>query len=673
MGPLLSYLALHTVVTFFSSIVCFFLPGILVVRALRLKSSSSLQFLLAMVVGIALFGTQGYIFGWIGMRSLTFVYLFFVCIVSFIHRFFIFSFLQKCKAELQSTSKSVVIIICLGVVLQSLQMFGNGLPIAGGTRFWRANSYDGVYHLGLIESMKRTFPPQEPSSSGQPVINYHYWSDFIISEQSLVFKTPAAFLFFQWWPILISLLTSVAVAQFVRFLTLTQSEKFRTNAVLFSLLFVLLGSDSGWIIMWIAHHTFSFAYPAIDNGATQFLNMPHTFGKLFFFVIGSLFLLWRKDRRWSLLSLLLFLSAICIGLKVYFGFALAIGWMGIFIYDFVRYILQERKSPKKLGRHVGTLGLLGLVYTLVIAAIYLPVNKGAGGLSWYPLEWPKLLINSNNMNWSELVNRIEVATYTKQTSKLFFYDIVLVLIGLISIHGSRAIGFILTKKTIRIFGIEGSVFFLIPVFVCTLLGFTTLQVSGGFNVFNFFAVSLSILCVTTALLCAQSIEKNKLLGFLLGIVLLLFCLPRSLYETVIMFANYSNGTDSISVSSQQMEAYTYLRSLPDTSVIAASLENSLESKSTYIAAFSGKQSYFAGKYLLETHNEPFKEKEQNLKLLFSESDVKTIQEKAMEYGITHLLIDSAQLQTPAERELFSQKEHAVFGNDHIFVYDVRTL
>lgn len=664
MGTLTLYLLLHTAVTIFSSFLCFFIPGLLLTRILKLRATPIFTFVLAMVIGIALFGTQIYIFGWIGVRFVTYIYLTAIIGISFWLRKSILHYLSELWQSLRLLGPMVIVLVAGVVLLQSLQMFGNGLPTESGTRFWRTNAYDGMYHLGLIESMKNVFPPYEPSSSGQPVINYHYWSDLVISEQARIFKTPSPFLFFQWLPIFISTLTAFAVVEFVRMLTKSQSPGFMHVSIILSLLFLGLGSDSGWALYWMIHERVSFAYPAIDNGPTQFLNMPHTFGKLFFFAIGGLFLVWRKDRRWSVLFLLLFLSAVSIGLKVYFGLALALGFLGIFAYD----AIKSRSIP-----HFMRLVMMGVVYLILIAAIYLPVNSGAGGLSWYPLEWPTLLINRENIDWTDLAIRIGIARYEHNSSKQALYNVILVAVGLIAIHGTRALGFVLTKRSMRLFGTDGLIFFVVPVLICTFLGFTTLQVSGGFNVFNFFAVSLSILGISTALLLTTVYEKNRVIGVLLITIALMFCLPRSVFETKNMIENYTSGNDSVLVSKSHLDAYAYLRSLRGNIIVATSLEHDLERRSTYQAAFSGKPSYFSGKYLLETHNEPFIEKEQNTRNLFSQSTIDDIKATAKQLGITHLLLDANRLSTPAEQILSEHRTTAAFEKDNVLVYDVNQL
>jgi len=110
------------------------------------------------------------------------------------------------------------------------------------------------------------------------VQNYHYWSDLIMAEQSRVFHIPVSLLFFQFFPVFISILTGLGL------LALLHEWKGSTRFSAFALFFLYFGADMGYVVYYLIHHEWSFAYPVIDNGATQFLNMPHTIAKCVFLV-----------------------------------------------------------------------------------------------------------------------------------------------------------------------------------------------------------------------------------------------------------------------------------------------------------------------------------------------------------------------------------------------------
>ncbi len=672
---LLSYLAVQTLLSSIATLVAVFIPGLLVSRQFFSKMNPLRLLLISYCVGVALFSAHGYVLGWLQIRQLNFIFPILSIAVGLFFFRRIHEYLAQLFAAFTSMPKYILILVCIGVLLQSVQMFGNGLPTQNGMHFYRTNAYDGIFHIGLIEAMKETFPPEEPSSSGLAVVNYHYWSDLFISDLSRTFRVSPLFLFFQWQPLLLSFFTSLAVYELIKMFTEKETSTFQTVASVCALLFLIVGSDSGWVFPLYLKGVFTFEYPAIDNGPTQFLNMPHTFGKLFLFVVGIIFLEWRKSKKISTLVLGFLLAAVSFGLKVYFGIALALGFLFSLIADGVQILFQTRKVGVLGLRRLVPLFLSGLIFLGAFAAIYLPVNKNAGGLSWYPLEWPKLLINRDHFDWTTLQYKMAIAAYLHNQPKIVFYNGALVVIGLIAIYGSRAVGFITSKKSLRLFGMHGFLFFMLPAILFTGIGFTTLQVSGGFNVFNFFAVSMSSLVLSLALLCAQIWNKNRVIAFGWILFLLAFSLPRSIFEISSMFSRYRDGFDRVTLSRAEQEAFTTLRSLPleESESVGASLENPLEGKSTYIRAMSGKPVYLAGKYVLETHNQPYLEKENKLKTLFSMSDQAAFGNLASEMNIRYIWVDSEFAHTPAEKMLLIRKEKALFANDRILIYDRKNL
>ncbi len=673
MTSIVFYLITQVGLALVSTLIGILVPGALVVKRWFPKVSGLFSLVVSLCTGLAMFGAQGYLFGWMHVRFFGYGYVLIALGLLILNFEELLTVAKVWAHSISIIPRLVLIIILIGVCIQSLQMVGNGLPTERGINFYRTNAYDGIFHIGLIEGMKTTFPPQEPSTIGLSVVNYHYWSDLIMAEQSRLFFVNLLFLFFQWYPIVIALCTALSLVELLGQLTANESKRFRVTSQCVALLVLFLGSDSGWIFPLAIHKQFTFSYPAIDNGPTQFLNMPHAFGKMYFFAIGLLFLLWRKSRQVPPLVLGMILTGITFGLKIYFGISLSLGFLSLFIFDFLRVAIRNTSQISKTIRELTPMFVSGIIFLLVAGAIYLPVNRGAGGLSWYPLEWSRLFVNSENFDWTDLNYRIAIAGYLHNTMKLYWYNTILVAVGLISIYGARVFGILYSKRTYRILHADGVMFFVVPVLLCTWIGMTTLQDSGSFNVFNFFAVSMGGLTIGLALWVSQLVEWNKIVGISLVTILLALSMPRTLFETLTMISRYREHTDVVNVTPLQSSAFAFLRTLPTTSVVATSLEDPLESKSTYIPALSARRVYFAGKYLLVTHNQPYEEKELNSKALFSQSSIESFQSSATAFGITHIWVDRKSLTTPADRMLATYSQKAIFANDDVLLYDIRTL
>jgi len=79
-----------------------------------------------------MWGIQGYVFGYLHIRWLTYVYLLVIWLLTFQQRKQLLQFWQQLRLELKKAYKPVVIFIVIGTTLQVLPMFGSGLLYSKG-------------------------------------------------------------------------------------------------------------------------------------------------------------------------------------------------------------------------------------------------------------------------------------------------------------------------------------------------------------------------------------------------------------------------------------------------------------------------------------------------------------------------------------------------------------
>lgn len=650
-----------------SSFIALFLPGWLILRKewLSGKISSLSTLVLSIALSLTLWAGQGYVLGYTHLRALTYPYVVGIVILAIARRHDLLKWLRSLIKLIKPAILLPAVVLCLGVGLQLFQVVGSGLRSSDGVYLWRTHAYDGIFHLGLMEHMMVEFPPTEPSASGLKIANYHYWSDLAMAEQARIFHIPVSLLLFQFWPLLISPLAGFAV------IALLRRWRAGTVFIALSLFFVYFGADTGYLVAYYIHHSFSFQYPVLDNGVTQFLNMPHAVAKAMFFcfLLALHYFEMKKTWKWGLVTALL--CAVLFGLKIYFGLFAALAFFLFAVFSLINHVrlqgfaLTPSSAPIKYGTFLALAGLMSL-------AIYLPPNRVAGGLGIYPLEWPKLFINPDNLDWRELRYKIAVATLEGDNVRLLFDEVVMALACLVAIHGTRLLGFIFTPQMLKFFGKKWMSFFVASSFLFTFLGLFTLQKSGGLNVYNFFAVSLSILAILSAFVLAQIIAWNRLVGWVLTLIVILITLPRIGYETQQMWDRY-RGTvrDVIVVRPDLLAAYDYLRLHTNSmAVIQSSPANYYDIKSSYLAAFTGRQSYFSGEYLLDTHNQPYLERKAAIKSLFSLTQIAEIKDKAELLGIGYVYFEKNE-DVPMLRVLAGQKPF--YENSSVVVYDLKEI
>ncbi len=522
--------------------------------------------------------------------------------------------------------KLLIVFLIIGVAIQMVQMVGSGLISPQGMPFFRVHAQDGIFHLALIASITRHFPPQEPGMYGMAVQNYHYWSDMVIAHSSMLTKIPIHELFFQFFPPFVSLLTALALIALTQKLSVLWNVKNSQTLTFFALFFLFFGSDLSYLFMLKNHGIWGFYTSAIDNGATQFLNTPHTFAKLVFFCSLILYSHWVQEKKHLLSLYLTLLVASLFGFKIYF--ALLFGaFLGF-------EILQKYRQWKRFF-------LLGVGMVAVSLLVYLPPNKGSGGLSWYPLEWVKLMLSRENLDLTNFNQKWAIAQYYGLTWKVRLYEVAAIIVTLLAIHGSRVLGFFYFVRSGSADGRHLYRSLALASIVFTFLGLTTLQVSGGFNVFNFFASSLSVLALYSAFLCARLWGSRNVIARILVVCICLVTLPRIIYETHKIVVSYRDGTDVTWVNHGEMEALRYIQEqTPSDSLILTNPENTLDFHTPYVSYFSNRFTYASGVSVLETHNQNGEGRLQELKNIWYSTAPAPMHQWLVRQGIDFVYTDS---------------------------------
>lgn len=632
----------------------FFAPGFFILSRLKLTGQKLLTLASAPAIGMVLWGAQGYVFGYAHIRWGTYIYVGLIGALLLLRRSEIIAFWNSAWRK-KKIDVSIVLIIVIGVIAQCFQMFGSGLLYKDGIRFFRINAYDGVYHLNLIQSITRQFPPIEPGAVGLPVLNYHYWSDLVLAEIVRIFGIPSSVLFFQLFPIFVSVWTGIALVSLMRMF-----PSIRSNAIKFALILTYFAGDLGFVLSYYLHRTWSVNIPVIDNGVTQFLNMPHTVAKMLFLATVPLFILFLRKRSLPVGVLSMLLSAALFGFKIYFGIYMAVGILCSFIYTFLEGIVVKRKFV------VGKEFILGILFLCLVAAIYLPVNVHAGGLTYVPLAWPRLMLAPDKLDYTDWNYRHAIYEMYKNVKGLIYLDVVAIIFCLLAIHGTRILGFFLSRKTVMTLGTRWIVFFYPATLLFTFLGFYTLQQSGGFNVFNFLAVSMTFLAISGGLLLDEIWGRWSILGKAIVIGVLLLSVQRSVIETTKMVEEYHTNIDTKTIPKDEISALTYLREHTPSGAIVQSDPDMYDYPIAYL---SNRDTYYTAGDVLITHNQPTKEREMKVKSMIRSPSLNQFISEMESLKITYIIVHKSPTQlfgwagSPGVKTVFENAGYAVYSID----------
>lgn len=641
-----------------------FIPGLVTARWLNLPKA--LHFVVAPIIGISFWALQGYILGWIQIRWATYVYL----------AMFLFLFWQQRKHLLpiqwrQNFPKPVWALIFLGVILQVIPVFGSGWMGAEGVRFFFITIFDGVFHLSLARALVENVPPMQPGAIDLPVTNYHYLSNLVMAELTRVWRLPLNHIYFHYLPIFGSLWVGISTVALLR-----QWSK-NTWTVMYGLLLIYVVGELSWLVDLLLGRNSSVPFEVfIDNGVLQFLNPPQAFAKLTF--LGSLILLsifWKKPSI-KLGAVSGAAIATLIGFKIYFGIGAAVGLVAAVVFLAINWLRSKQRTISWYV--VASFATLAACSATLGALIYLPTNSNAGGLFFDLLTWPKLLLGASKLNWSEWWLRMQVYEQAENTKAIWALYAAAITVFLVSIFHIRLIGLAVLLKRFRqsISSIE-VVFLLVPTILFSFIGMNYLQTSGGANSFNFFVVALVMLNLLTAVVLGKLAEKKWLAISFCAVLLL--TLVQTVYLHYFYLSHYAHTTDSLLISNEHLDALDYLKSLPDPVVAQTVSGHAFDQTTPYFYFFTGRRTYFGGRGILASHNQPIADRQKLLEQMFGVHpyfyiEATTAAKLANDVGITHLLLtDGLQDNMFYEAQLESATQSAtprwssVFENSEVLI------
>jgi hypothetical protein len=194
------------------------------------------------------------------------------------------------------------------------------------------------------------------------------------------------------------------------------------------------------------------------------------------------------------------------------------------------------------------------------------------------------------------------------------------------------------------------------------LGLYTLQVSGLFNVFNFFAVATVPLALATGFWFDWLWRKPTVFK-ILPVILVMIGLPRIVLASHRMLQAELSLNFERAITPAQQAAFTYLRTQTEpNAVIQSHPRNEFDRKTPYLAFFSQRSTFLTGISMLESHNQPIADRRLTLENIFAQTD-----EAAFYQGLTARQIKYIYVENDREQQVPvtfpSQLFSVVFENE----------
>lgn len=613
---------------FFTSLAIFFvtywIPGWLALR--WTKASTTYQTLLALPLGIALWGWQGWIFGWLHITWGAFTYLGLsntVFLWTLIRTPIIFSEIGKAIRGLWKDKISIFILL-LGVASQSLVLWNVLQPTNNTWVSCCGDTNDNIWYASITKSIIENFPPQYPGITGQIIHNYHYWSNLVIANIVQVFHIDQIMFQFRYSGLMLSLFLGITL---IALSTSLFPKPIFTRWILFLFYF---GGDFIYLIPLIQKHVFSLPGSSLEDGVRFLSNPPRSYAVILSLVWIALFIHWRSKINIKRTCVLSLLFAATIGFKVYVAFFLLAGLGVLTLYD----LTQKRYETLKI-----------LVASFAASAlVYLPVNSQAGGLYFVGFWRFENFVSQPGFNLIRLEMARMIFYEDHKYWKAGIFDLLFMAIYTTCIFGTKLIGLIPIPKRHTNFPKFLHVLLVSGLITQFIIGAFFQQNTGGSNTFNFHVNVFLFLSFYAALVLTQIhdfLNNHKRIYIGVTMVFILLTIPRATHE---LFAHIHRVRTLTPVLSPDVQKIVmYLRETPKDTLVAINAKNIGEDeKGPYMYWFTNRHQYLSAPNLLTQFGANTFDRERNIQTFAAKSGHSFAVKKLLEAEhIDYFVLDSA--------------------------------
>lgn len=610
---------LEAIVFFIAVSLAFFIPGDLLVRKCNLSIFQRL--VLGIGVGMVLWGWQGFIFGYLGLRVLSYFYVGFLFLLWLKIQGKKFAKEISDKFPLSNIDWLVTSLIVSGVGVQLSAVWFNGVYVKEGLFFCCGNLFDSILHTALVNQVVKNFPPFEPGMYGEIVRNYHYWGNLIIGELVRVFHLPLISAQNQYSMLLISGLLGLSGIVF------GQINGLGKSFYRWLVFFLYFGGDLIFLLVSFVRKEVNFQMSSLEDGAKFLVNPPRAISIVIFFVGLNLFSIWLRKKNFSLGLLAIFVLVSTIGFKVYTGFFVLTGLFGLLIFFVIK------RNFKFI--------YLFLVAVFLSAVIYLPVNKGAGGLYFTGLS---LFENFIVQPWM-MLDRLELArrVYLEHRSwlRVVQYEIIFAFIFIATVFGTKLLGLLQSKKSLSLLPVELHVFLISGMTVSAVLGSFFQQYTGGANTFNFLVSIFIIGSIYTALACSYWVNKaHRNVKIFIIVLIVILTAPRVLQESFVNFRNIQAKKGFI-IDNFELNGIRYLKEKTEEDALVMVDYNvfKVDAEGPYISFLADRSMFLSGLgNELTAHGIDFSARKKVVDAIMASHNPKKMRENLLKNKINYIFL-----------------------------------
>jgi len=626
------------------------------------KQSPLSIFYISVIFGVALIILQALVLGLTNLRILSFPLIGILTIVGLLKHYKIFI---KGISEFWS-NKPLVVLVCLGIIIQGFINFPSGWQYQNGIQFWSSQGHDGLWHVSFMEEIKNNFPPNNPLFAGHGLTNYHFTSDIFMGEFFRIAPLFSALdLYFRFYPIVLSILIGIGVFLFA-------SSHWNEKAALWSVFFAYFCGSFGYIVALI-NHQFIFSGETTfwaSQGNTILGNPPHTFGIIFLTSILLLLDIWVKTKKNIWLILIFILGFGLSTVKVSSGVILA---GGILATGF--FALIFRKEYRIL-----LLGILLSISNFLLLKVISPTAQSF--LVLEPLWFPRtmMVVRLNWMDWELRRQHYMWVNNWRSWLREFSLEFQAIVIFIVGNTGMRLLGFgeifsKLRKKLdfVDVFMITGSAAAVLIVLFFVQSGIT-------FNLIQFVQIYLHFIGIYAGITTWKFIRfaKPTWLKVSIAVLIITLAVPTAIGN---LFDFYGSGKKPLAyISNGELEGLNWLKNnTPINAVIftkpfdkdahykykSQPLPISAWYSTMYVHSISGRRTFLSGEEQLMITGYKFEDELIGGKSFMAQQNPKEDNLFLSKYGIDYIYLRLDEIKNPINKTVNITE---VFKNNEVVIY-----
>lgn len=524
----------------FAVFLSFFVPGNIFVAKLPLTKFQKAT--LSITFGIVLWALQGFLFGYLHVRWLTYLYLLGFLVIWLKAIWINYRFKKIAFPKLTIKNALFAGFITLAIVTQLITTFAIGIPTAKGIYFC-CSLPDSLFHIALTNELVSNFPPREPGISGVMLHNYHFLPNLVNADLIRIYHIPLLYLQFPYSSVFITILLAFNLLVFAQL-----SIKKRSYAY-WLLFFVFFSGDLLFLLTLFTTKGFNFHTAYLENASWLWVSPPRVYAAAIFFGGLSFLYLWLQKTNLKTLGFIIALIfGSLIGFKVYFGIIVLVGLAAL-----LPFYLKD-KDIRKI--------IVIISAFLLSVCLYLPINSGAGGFIFTGL-WRF----NDFADYSPFgLQKMELARYIYLShgnwQHALLNSLIYFVLYFLFIFGTLLISFLQTKKSLSFLGKKLNIFLIAGFIICFIFGSFFIQKTGIANSSQFLITDMIVMSVYAALTVyywLSRFKNNKILLLVITVAIVGLTVPRVIYENIV-FINHILNEKGFILDNKQLAALTYLNS-----------------------------------------------------------------------------------------------------------------